>query len=66
VFRFLEHDARMLAFEAGVHNTVLGMILIFNFFDGLGGMILLAAWWGTWDLVTGYGLAEWFRRNRVV
>jgi bile acid:Na+ symporter, BASS family len=66
VFRLPENDARTLAFEAGVHNTALGMILIFNFFDGLGGMILLAAWWGTWDLVTGYGLAEWFRRNRVV
>jgi bile acid:Na+ symporter, BASS family len=58
-----ELDARTLAFEAGVHNTALGMILIFNFFHGLGGMILIAAWWGIWDLVTGYGLAEYFRRT---
>jgi bile acid:Na+ symporter, BASS family len=62
-FRLPENDARTLAFEAGVHNTALGLILIFNFFHGLGGMVLLAAWWGIWDLVTGYALAEYFRRK---
>ncbi len=59
-------DARTLAFESGVHNTALGLILIFNFFGGLGGMVLIAAWWGIWDLVTGYALAEYFRRNPLV
>lgn len=59
-------DARTLAFESGVHNTALGLILIFNFFGGLGGMVLIAAWWGIWDLVTGYALAEYFRRKPAV
>jgi BASS family bile acid:Na+ symporter len=60
-FKLPELDRRTLAFEAGVHNTALGLILIFQFFNGLGGMALIAAWWGIWDLVTGIGLARWWR-----
>ena len=65
LFRLPESDCRTLTFEAGVHNTALGLLLIFQFFDGLGGMALVAAWWGIWDLVTGIGLALWWRRGRV-
>ncbi len=65
VFKLPELDRRTLAFEAGVHNTALGLLLIFRFFDGLGGMALVAAWWGIWDLVTGVGLATWWRRKAV-
>ncbi|MEZ4967036.1 MAG: bile acid:sodium symporter family protein [Saprospiraceae bacterium] len=62
--RLPELDRRTLAFETGVHNTALGLLLIFQFFDGLGGMALVAAWWGIWDLVTGLGLAGWWRRRQ--
>lgn len=61
--RLPESDCRTLAFESGVHNTALGLLLIFRFFNGLGGMALIAAWWGIWDLVTGMGLAYWWRRK---
>lgn len=61
--RLPELDCRTLAFEAGVHNTALGLLLIFRFFNGLGGMALIAAWWGIWDLVTGLGLAAWWRKR---
>ena len=61
LFKLPENDCRALAFEAGIHNTALGLLLIFRFFDGLGGMALIAAWWGIWDLVTGYSLAWWWR-----
>lgn len=61
--RLPELDCRTLAFESGVHNTALGLLLIFRFFGGLGGMALIAAWWGIWDLVTGVGLAWWWRRR---
>jgi bile acid:Na+ symporter, BASS family len=61
--RLPEADRRTLTFEAGVHNTALGLLLIFRFFDGLGGMAIIAAWWGIWDLVTGMGLA-WYWRQR--
>lgn len=63
LFRLPEQDRRTLAFESGVHNTALGLLLIFKFFGGLGGMALIAAWWGIWDLVTGMGLAWYWRRN---
>ncbi len=62
--RLPELDCRTLAFESGVHNTALGLLLIFRFFNVLGGMALIAAWWGIWDLVTGLGLAAWWRKNR--
>lgn len=65
-FKLPELDRRTLAFEAGVHNTALGLLLIFQFFNGLGGMALIAAWWGIWDLVTGIGLAGWWRGKRVL
>lgn len=61
--RLPEPDCRTLAFESGVHNTALGLLLIFRFFNGLGGMALIAAWWGIWDLVTGISLAGWWRRS---
>ena len=61
LFRLPELDRRTLAFETGVHNTALGLLLIFQFFNGLGGMALIAAWWGIWDLVTGIGLAGWWK-----
>jgi BASS family bile acid:Na+ symporter len=60
-----EADSRTLAFESGVHNTALGLLLIFSFFNGLGGMALIAAWYGIWDLVTGIGLALWWRHRPV-
>jgi BASS family bile acid:Na+ symporter len=59
-----EEDRRTLAFEAGVHNTALGLLLIFQFFNGLGGMAIIAAWWGIWDLVTGIGLAGYWRNRK--
>ncbi|MFN0016052.1 MAG: bile acid:sodium symporter family protein [Saprospiraceae bacterium] len=61
--RLPEGDCRTLAFETGVHNTALGLLLIFRFFNALGGMALVAAWWGIWDLVTGISLAIWWKRN---
>ncbi len=63
LWRLNEQDSRALSFETGVHNTALGLILIFNFFGGLGGMALIAAWYGIWDLLSGYALA-FFWRNR--
>ncbi|MCS6929137.1 MAG: bile acid:sodium symporter [Saprospiraceae bacterium] len=63
--RLPEADSRALAFETGIHNTALGLLLIFRFFNGLGGMALIAAWWGIWDLVTGFALAWWWRQRSI-
>ncbi|MFN8287310.1 MAG: bile acid:sodium symporter family protein [Chitinophagales bacterium] len=48
-----EVDCRTITFETGVQNSGLGLILIFSFFNGLGGMALIAACWGVWHLISG-------------
>jgi bile acid:Na+ symporter, BASS family len=60
-----EEDCRAITFETGIHNITIALIIIFNFFDGLGGMALVAAWYGIWDLMTGFGLAMWWRKRTV-
>jgi len=52
-----EPDRRAVSIECGIQNSGLGLILIFNFFDGLGGMAVVAAWWGIWHIVAGLSLA---------
>ena len=61
--KLAEPDCRALTFETGIHNITLALILIFNFFDGLGGMALVAAWYGIWDLLTGFALAIWWGKK---
>lgn len=63
--RLDRYDARAISIETGIQNTGLGLILIFNFFGGLGGMAMIAAWWGIWHLISGFGLAM-FWRNRPI
>ncbi len=60
-----EENARAIAFETGIQNAGLGLILIFNFFNGLGGMALVAGWWGVWDLVSGFFLSEYWSRGII-
>lgn len=50
-----------LALETGIQNSGLGLILIFNFFDGMGGMALVAGWWGIWHIVSGLALSSYWR-----
>jgi BASS family bile acid:Na+ symporter len=52
---------RSLALETGIQNSGLGLILIFNFFDGIGGMALVAGWWGIWHIVSGLALSSFWR-----
>lgn len=58
-----ERDRRAITFEMGIQNSGLGLILIFNFFNGLGGMAIVTAWWGIWHIVAGLTLAT-FWKNR--
>jgi BASS family bile acid:Na+ symporter len=59
-------DTRAISIETGIQNSGLGLILIFNFFDGLGGMAMVAAWWGVWHLISAFSLANWWRRVDVM
>lgn len=53
IMRFSSENVRCLTIETGIQNSGLGLLLIFTFFDGLGGMALLTAFWGIWHLVSG-------------
>ncbi|MCB0547180.1 MAG: bile acid:sodium symporter family protein [Phaeodactylibacter sp.] len=59
-------DARAISIETGIQNSGLGLILIFNFFHGLGGMAMIAAWWGVWHLLSAFGLAMVWRERSVL
>ncbi len=58
-----ERDRRAVSIEVGIQNSALGLILIFNFFDGLGGMAIVTAWWGIWHLISGLSIATWWSRR---
>jgi BASS family bile acid:Na+ symporter len=61
-----EADRRAVALEVGIQNSGFGLVLVFNFFEGLGGMAIVAAWWGIWHLLVGTSLATWWRRHPPV
>jgi BASS family bile acid:Na+ symporter len=56
-----ERDRRAVSIEVGIQNSGFGLVLVFNFFEGLGGMAIVAAWWGIWHIVSGLALAAWWR-----
>jgi bile acid:Na+ symporter, BASS family len=59
-----ERDRRAVSIEVGIQNSALGLILIFNFFGGLGGMAIVTAWWGIWHIVSGLTVSTiWSRRD---
>lgn len=63
LFKLPEPDRRAISIEVGIQNSGLGLVLIFGFFDGLGGMAIVAAWWGVWHLISGLTMATiWARR----
>ncbi len=59
------YDARAISIEVGIQNSALALVLIFGFFDGLGGMAIIAAWWGVWHLLSGLTIASIWRRRPV-
>ena len=62
-FGLNKEDTKTISMETGIQNGGLGLLLIFGFFDGLGGMALLAAFWGIWDVFSGMALATYWGRK---
>lgn len=56
-------NQKTLAIETGIQNSGLGLLLIFTFFNGLGGMAILAAFWGIWHIISGLCLATYWSRK---
>ena len=65
LFHLEERDCRSISIETGIHNSGLGLILIFSFFNGLGGMALITAWWGLWHLIAGSSLAYYWNKKAI-
>jgi BASS family bile acid:Na+ symporter len=58
-----EQDKRAVSIEVGIQNSGLGLVLVFNFFGGMGGMAIITAWWGIWHIIAGLITAYIFSRR---
>ena len=62
--RLPDADAKAICMETGIQNSGLGMVLIFNFFPTLGGMMLVTAFWAIWDLVSSFLIAIYWNKTK--
>ena len=63
--RLPRRDTRAVSMEVGIQNSALGLVLVFNFFDGLGGMAIIVAWWGIWHIIAGLTVATVWSRLKL-
>jgi len=54
---------KTITIETGIQNSGLGLVLIFTYFEGLGGMAILTAWWGIWHLISGYIVSSLWKKS---
>lgn len=57
------NDQKTLSIETGIQNAGLGLMLVFTFFQGLGGMALLVAFWAIWDIFSGIIVAYFWSKK---
>ncbi|MEE3319497.1 MAG: bile acid:sodium symporter family protein [Pseudomonadota bacterium] len=61
------NDRRAITMEVGIQNSGLGLAILFTFFPDASEMILIAAFWGVWHLISGLVLAGiWGRSSQRV
>ncbi|MDA3816598.1 MAG: bile acid:sodium symporter family protein [Prolixibacteraceae bacterium] len=74
IFKLKRKDRRSISIETGIQNSGLALTLMFNpkifppDFE-LGGMAVIAGWWGIWHIISGLIMASlWGRKplNKVV
>lgn len=53
-------DTRAVTIEVGIHNSGLGLAILFTFFPTAGSMMLITAFWGVWHLVSGLVLSGYW------
>lgn len=58
-------NQKTLSIETGIQNSGLGLLLIFSFFNGLGGMMLFVAFWAIWDIFSGIVLASYWAKQKI-
>lgn len=62
LFKLSWYDKKTITVETGIQNSGLGLLLIFTFFKGLGGMAIVTAFWGIWHMISGVLLAALLSR----
>ena len=65
LFGMSHYNRRAITIETGIQNSGLGLVLIFGFFNGLGGMAVVAAFWGIWHAISGIILAGLMNRTEA-
>ncbi|MCF8364954.1 MAG: bile acid:sodium symporter family protein [Bacteroidales bacterium] len=70
VMRIPQSDRRSLTIETGIQNSGLALALMFNpkIFPPemeLGGMTIIAAWWGIWHIISGLTLVYFWSHKKV-
>jgi BASS family bile acid:Na+ symporter len=63
LFKLPTRDIKAISFEVGIQNSAFALILVFSFFEGLGGMAVVAAWWGIWHAISGGALSLGLRKQ---
>ncbi|WP_167615590.1 bile acid:sodium symporter family protein [Maribellus sediminis] len=63
-------DRRTITIETGIQNSGLALVLMFNpkIFPPeleLGGMTIIAAWWGVWHILSGFGVSYLMSRYKL-
>jgi BASS family bile acid:Na+ symporter len=68
IFKLKRKDRRSISIETGIQNSGLALTLMFNpkifppDFE-LGGMAIIAAWWGIWHIISGLIMASLWGRK---
>ena len=64
LFKISYFNKRAITLEVGLQNSGFGLILIFNFFNGLGGMAIITAFWGIWHIISGFTFAHYLNKKQ--
>lgn len=62
IFKTPAKDRKAITIEVGIQNSGLGLALAFEFFQGIGGVTLICAWWGIWHIISGSATAFLFQK----
>ncbi|MDA3927837.1 MAG: bile acid:sodium symporter family protein [Prolixibacteraceae bacterium] len=71
LFKLKRRDRRSISIETGIQNSGLALTLMFNpkifpvDFE-LGGMAVIAAWWGIWHILSGLIMATFWGRKPIL
>ncbi|WP_346861615.1 bile acid:sodium symporter family protein [uncultured Draconibacterium sp.] len=70
LFRLPRIDKRTITIETGIQNSGLALVIMFNpkIFPPeleLGGMTIIAAWWGVWHILSGLAVSSFMAKFKL-